>query len=157
MNTSLTTPRVRRDLFATPFGSLFDEFFGEFMSPDRWTPLLGRLPGELPAVMRPRMDVIDKGSAYEVVVDLPGVRKDDINVAIEGAWITINAEAKGSQESKNGDRLLHSERWACAYSRSFELPSEVTEAGADAKFENGVLRLTLPKREPAAVKRLTVH
>lgn len=156
MNTSLTTPRVRRDLFATPFGSLFDEFFGEFMSPQRWS-LFDRLADDVPTVMRPRMDVIDKGSAYEVVVDLPGVRKEDISVAIEGDWVTVNAEAKGERERKNGDRMLYSERWASAYSRRFELPSEVTENGADAKFENGVLRLTLPKREPTAVKRLTVH
>lgn len=157
MNTSLTTPRVRRDLFGAPFGSLVDEFFSEFMAPERWMPLMNRVPGDLPAVARARMDVIDKGSAYEVVVDLPGVRKEDINVAIEGAWITVTAETKREHEAKNGEKLLHSERYAARYARSFELPSEVTESGADARFDNGVLTLTLPKREPNAAKRLTVH
>jgi HSP20 family protein len=157
MNTSLTTPRVRRDLFGAPFGNLFDEFFSEMAAPERWLPLMARWPAELPTVMRARMDVLDKGTAYEIVVDLPGVKKEEINVAVEGRTVSITAEAKREREKKEGEKLLHSERYAASYARSFELPTEVTEKGADARFENGVLTLTLPKREPSAAKRLTVH
>jgi HSP20 family protein len=154
MNTSLTTPR-RRDLFGAPFG-IFDELFGDWMG-ERWMPLMARMPSEMETVPRARMDVLDKGTSYEVVVDLPGVKKEEINVAVEGGRVTITAESKGEHEVKEGERLLHSERYAARYARSFELPTEVTEEGADAKFENGVLTLMLPKREPVAARRVAVH
>lgn len=156
MNTSLTIPRVRRDLFGAPFG-LFDELLGEMMAPERWAPMMARLPAELPAVTRARMDVLDKGATYEIVVDLPGVKKDEINIAVEGARVTISAESKSEKEVKEGEKVLHTERYAASYARSFELPAEVTEEGADARFENGVLTLTLAKRAPTAAKRLEVH
>jgi len=154
MNTSLTTAR-RRDLFGVP-GGFFDELFGGWMS-ERWMPLMGRLPGEMEAVSRARMDVLDKGPIYEVVADLPGVKKEEINVAVEGERVTITAESRTEREVKEGERVLHCERHATRYARSFELPTEVTEQGAEAKFENGVLTLTLPKREPVAARRVAVH
>lgn len=156
MNTALTTPRVRRDLFGAPLG-IFDEFLGELAAPERWLPLMSRRPAEMPAVMSARMDVLDKGTAYEIAVDLPGVKKEEINVAIEGARVSITAESKSEKEVKEGEKLLHSERYLASYARGFELPAEVTEEGADARFENGVLTLTLPKREPVATKRLEIH
>ena len=105
------------------------------------------------------MDVLDKGGNYEVKVDLPGIRKDDIHVGIEGARVSINAESKDSSETKNGtngDKILYSERYTTSYARSFELPAEVTEEGADARFEDGVLTLSLPKRAPTVSKRIAV-
>ncbi len=154
MNTSLTTAR-RRDLFGAPAG-LFDELFGDWMS-ERWMPLMARLPSEIESVSRARMDVLDKGPTYEVVVDLPGVKKEEINVAVEGERVTITAESEAEREVKEGERVLHCERYATRYARSLELPTEVTEQGAEAKFENGVLTLTLPKREPVAARRVAVH
>ena len=91
------------------------------------------------------------------MVDLPGVNKDDINVTVEGARVTLQAESRKEKETKNGERVLHSERTVTSYARAFELPAEVTEDGADAKFENGVLTLTLPKRATVASKRLAVR
>jgi len=157
MNTTLTTPRVRRDLFGTPFGSILDGFFGEMRMPEGWLPMMARLPAEGPAVTGARIDVLDKGATYEIVADLPGVTKEEISVAVEGARVTITAESKREKEVKDGERLLHTERFAARFARSFELPAEVTGEGADARFENGVLRLSLPKREPVAARRLTVH
>jgi len=61
------------------------------------------------------------------------------------------------RESRDGDRVLHAERYATQYARSFELPAEVTEDGAEAAFENGVLKLALPKRATVTSKRLTVR
>jgi len=142
---------VRRE----PLGSLFDEFFSDFFNRAGWTvPARG---AELPASVRARMDVVDKGDKYEVAVDLPGVRKEDIQVSVDGARVAITAENKSEREVKNGAKVLHTERFATSYARSFELPDEVTEEGADAAFENGVLRLTLPKRAQLASKRLTVR
>jgi HSP20 family protein len=71
--------------------------------------------------------------------------------------VTITADSKTEKEVKNGERVLHTERFATSYARSFELPVEVTQDGADAAFENGVLRLTLPKRTQTVSKPLTVR
>ena len=103
------------------------------------------------------MDVIDKGDKFEIKVDLPGVNKDDINVTVEGARVTLQAESRKEKETKNGERVLHSERTVTSYARTFELPVEVTEDGADASFENGVLTLALPKRATVTSKRLAVR
>ncbi len=139
--------------------SAFDEFFNDFFARAGvpvTAPLAARA-NELPAAVRARMDVIDKGDKYEVLVDLPGVKKEDINVTVEGARVAIAAESKGQREIKDGDRLLHTERFASSYARSFELPAEVTEDGAEAAFENGVLKLALPKRATVTSKRISIR
>ena len=138
------------------FNSLVDELFADFFHRAN-VPAARQTTAA--AVSRARMDVLDKGGNYEVKVDLPGIRKDDIHVGIEGARVSINAESKDSSETKNGtngDKILYSERYTTRYARSFELPAEVTEEGADARFEDGVLTLSLPKRAPTVSKRLAV-
>jgi HSP20 family protein len=137
-----------------PRGFLFDELFSDFFNRSGWTVPAGT--ASLPAV-RARTDVIDKGDKYAVSVDLPGMRKEDIQVSIDGARISISAEDKSERQAKDGEKVLHTERYATSYVRSFELPTEVTEEGADASLENGVLQLTLPKRAHATAKRLTVR
>jgi HSP20 family protein len=138
-----------------PARSLVDEIFSDFFNRAGW-PVTART-AELPASVRARMDVVDKGDKYAVSVDLPGVRKEDIQVSIDAARVTVTAENKSEREVKNGEKLLHTERFATSYARSFELPDEISEEGADAAFENGVLRLTLPKRAQVVSKRLTVR
>ena len=138
------------------FNSLVDELFADFFQRAN---VPAARHSNAAAVSRARMDVLDKGGNYEVKVDLPGIRKDDIQVGIEGARVSINAESKDSSEAKNGtngDKILYSERYSTSYARSFELPAEVTEEGADARFEDGVLTLSLPKRAPTVSKRLAV-
>jgi len=149
--TTRLTPLVRRDFFSP----MFDEFFRDFWSRPAWMPAL--LEGEFEPIERARMDVVDKGANYEVTVELPGVQKDDINVSIDGSRVMISAETKSAKEKKEGDKVIYAERSAARYARSFELPTGVTEAGADARFENGVLTLTLPKKSAAQAKRLAVH
>ena len=148
-STMATTPLARRDLF----GSLFDDFFSDAWTRPTW---LARLP-EMPAVARARMDVVDKGDAFEITADMPGVAKEDIDVSVEGSRVAIRAEVKSEKQVKDGDKLLHTERTATTYARSFELPAEVTETGAAAAYDNGVLTLTLPKRAPSAARRLMVR
>ncbi len=137
------------------FNALVDELFSDFFHRSN-VPAARHL--NTTAVSRARMDVLDKGGNFEVKVDLPGIRKDDIHIGIEGARVSINAESKDSSETKdaNGDKVLYSERYSTSYARSFELPAEVTEEGADARFEDGVLTLSLPKRAPTVSKRLAV-
>jgi HSP20 family protein len=134
--------------------SMFDDFFNDFFA-RAGLPLVHT--AEMPSVSRARMDVIDQGDRFEVLVDLPGVRKEDINVTIEGARVAIAAETKRQEQVKDGERVLHSERFAASYARSFELPAEVTEEGAEASFENGVLKLGLPKRATVTSKRLPIR
>jgi HSP20 family protein len=142
---------VRR---SDPFSSLVDDVFSDFFQRTGVVPTRG---GESPTVARARMDVVDKGDKFEIKVDLPGVSKEDINVSVEGARVTLQAEARQQKESKDGERVLHSERTFTSYARSFELPAEVTDQGAQATFENGVLTLALPKRVAVASKRLEVR
>lgn len=149
--TTRLTPFVRRDLFSP----MFDELFRDFWSRPAWMPAL--LEGEFQPIERARMDVVDKGANYEITVELPGVKKEDINVSIDGSRVMISAETKTEKEKKEGEKVIYAERSAARYARSFELPTEVTETGADAHYENGVLTLTLPKRTPAPTKRLEIH
>jgi HSP20 family protein len=137
-----------------PFGALVDDVFNDFFQRAGVVPTLS---GDTSAVARARMDVIDKGDKYEIKVDLPGVGKEDINVSVEGSRVAIQAETRKERETKDGERVLHSERTVTSYARNFELPAEVTEDGADARFENGVLTLALPKRPTVTGKRLVVR
>jgi HSP20 family protein len=151
MSRMMMTPLARRELFGFPF----DDFFNDAWALPTWAGA-GRTP-ENAAIARARMDVTDKGEKFEIKVDLPGVKKEDIEVAIEGNRVSVCATVKEEKKVKEGEKLLHEERYTASYARAFELPAEVTEAGSDAAYENGVLTLTLPKRASAATKRLEVH
>jgi HSP20 family protein len=146
----MTSLTVRRGAF----GPLFDDFLSDLMLSRPAFSSVGA--PEVPTITRARMDVLDKGEKFEITMDLPGVKKEDINVSIEGARVSVNAEAKLERVVKEGERLLHSERYAASYARSFELPAEVTEEAAEAKFENGVLTLALPKRAPVVSRKLMI-
>jgi HSP20 family protein len=135
-----------------PWMPAVDDFFGDF-----WTRFGMPRVMETPALGRALMDVVDKGEAFEVKIDMPGVKKEDINVSIDGERVTISAETKEEKEVKNGDKVLHTERYMTSYARSFELPTQVSDANADAHYEDGVLTLTLPKRAPTASQRLAIH
>jgi HSP20 family protein len=137
-----------------PFGALVDDVFNDFFQRAGVVPARA---AESSTVARARMDVVDKGDKFEIKLDLPGVGKEDVNVSVEGARVSILAESRKQRETKDGERVLHSERSITSYGRSFELPVEVTEDGADASLENGVLTLVLPKRATVAGKRLTVR
>ena len=166
MNAPLTTPLTRRDPVypLTPLTSLFDEFFNDSFGSFWSRPLLSPMSGYSPAlpidyapIARARMDVIDKGNAFFVTIDLPGVRKEDININIEGARVSITAETFAETPIKEGEKRLYTERFARSFARSFELPVEVTEVGAEAVYENGVLMLTLPKHAPVVSHKVAVH
>ena len=132
--------------------------FGDWMD-DVWNRTgLATMPrySDMPAVERALMDVVDKGDHFEIKVDMPGVKKEDIEVSVEGAHVSIRAETRSTKEEKEGDRVLQTERYAAMYARSFELPAEVSEAGSEARYVDGVLTLMLPKRAPLSTKKLTI-
>ena len=126
----------------------FDEVFRGFFRPVR---LEDTQPVQL------KIHVREDDRAYTVHAEIPGVKKEDINVTIDGNHVAISAEVRREKEVKDGARMLRSERYYGKVSRSFVLESEVDESGADANYKDGVLELTLPKKTVAAAKRLTVN
>ncbi len=112
---------------------------------------------ETPA-LKMRIDVCEKGSAYEVKADIPGVRKEDINVRIDGNVVQIDAEVRREKEAKgNGDKVLRSERYYGNVSRTFSLADDVDDSKAEAKYADGVLTLQLPKKTTAAARKVIVQ
>jgi len=134
-----------------PFNDLVDDLFKGFLVRPMYE---GTQAAALPRV---KVDVSEKDGGYLVVADLPGVKKEDIRVDIDGAQVTLSAEVKREKEAKEGERVLHSERSYGKVSRSFTLPQELDEAKAEAKFRDGVLELTLPKKAAAARRAITVQ
>jgi len=98
------------------------------------------------------VDVVDKGDRFGIKVDLPGVNKEDISVAVEGASVSVSAAraATDAPDEPKQIRILRAERAASKYTRTLRLPAEVDGDAAEASFENGVLTLNLPKRVQAA-------
>jgi HSP20 family protein len=102
------------------------------------------------------MDVKEDDKNYTVNAEIPGVKKDDIHVTIDGNQVSISAEVKCLKEEKKDDKLLRSERYYGKVFRSFGLEWDVDEASAQAKYADGVLELTLPKRSSVKAKQLTI-
>ena len=104
-----------------------------------------------------KVDVNEDDKAYTVHADIPGVKKEDIQVTIDGSQVAISAEVKNEKDVKDGEKVLRSERYFGKVSRAFTLTTEVDEATAQAKYDNGVLELRLPKRVTAKTKSLTIQ
>ena len=130
-----------------PFDDLFRGFFVRPME-------LGN-EGTPPTSIK--VDVKEQDGSYVVHAELPGVKKEDIHVTVEGNQVAISAEVKREKEVKEGERVLRSERYFGKVSRSFQLGQDIDDSKAVAKFTDGVLELTLPKRAATASKRLTVE
>lgn len=133
-----------------PADDAFDDIFrGFFMRPMNFD---GRQQD-----IQIKVDVNEDDKAYTVHADIPGVKKEDIQVTIDGSQVAISAEVKNEKEVKNGEKALRSERYYGKVSRAFALTTEVDEATAQAKYDNGVLELRLPKRTTAKTKSLTIQ
>jgi HSP20 family protein len=104
-----------------------------------------------------RVDVSENENAYTLRAEIPGVKKDDISVTIDGDTVAISAEVKNEKEVKNGDRVLRAERYYGKVYRAFTLGQAVEEAATAAKYANGVLELTLPKKAAVQAKRITIQ
>ena len=133
-----------------PFGDLVDDLFRGFV--------VGPVgfEAEVP-VRRMKVDVAEQNGDYKLVAELPGVKKEDIKVNIDGDQVSITAETRVAKEEKDGERVLHSERYVGKVSRAFRLADEIDESRASAKYSDGVLELTLPKKAAAAAKQLTIQ
>jgi HSP20 family protein len=127
--------------------------------------LLGSLPSLLQPATRPsrfRMDVAENENAYRLAIDLPGVRKEDIQVSVHDNELTITAEvrdekAANTEAGNEQPNWLVRERAFGRFSRTIALPENVDDASAEARYTDGVLYLTLPKSRVTSAKRLSVH
>lgn len=128
---------------------LFDDSFEKLFTPTS--------AGEGVASRSPVLDVAETDSAYTVKLEVPGVTKEDVKVAVEGRQITVQAQTQHTEEKKEGERVVYRERSAVSYARTFTLPLEVDQAQANAKLDHGVLTLTLPKRGVRGAAQLTVN
>lgn len=135
----------------------------------RFDPLLGSVddllrrftravPWEVqPVVADIKLDVKEQDNAYVVTAEIPGVKKEDIGVEIDGNVVTIRAESKAENEVKDGGRVVRSERYYGSLFRSFALGADIDESKAEAKYADGVLTLTLPKKlNGGGAKRLSI-
>lgn len=137
-------------IFEPALSDSFESMFKRFMTPARVDVDSGSLDM--------RVDVTEKDGTYTVRVDLPGVKKDDINVRIDGNIVQIDAEVKHEKDTKDsGGKVLRSERYYGAVSRAFTVAQDVDDTKATAKYQDGVLTLELPKKATSTSKRLTVQ
>ncbi|HZZ92016.1 MAG TPA: Hsp20/alpha crystallin family protein [Usitatibacter sp.] len=139
------------------------------MTLTRYQPLTGSLDRVLDELFRPalwqapaaglstfRVDVRQDENAYTVFAELPGVKKDAIHVEIHGDEVAITAETK-REAAKEGSTWLAAERRPGKVQRRIVLPHELDESAAEARFVDGVLELTLPRKAAQAVKRIEVR
>lgn len=104
-----------------------------------------------------KMDVKEDDKSYTVHAEIPGVKKEDIHVTIDGNQVAISAETRQEKEVKEGEKVLRSERYYGKVSRSFSVASDIDESASQAKYNDGVLELVLPKKAATASKRLTIN
>jgi len=131
-----------------PFAEVFPELFRSVLQPIRATAA---------EALEIKVDVKETDAEYSVEAEMPGVKKEDIHVQIDGNRVAIQAETKRESEQKDGERVLRSERYYGSVARSFTLASEIDESRVRAKIDNGVLSLALPKKKAPTSKRITVE
>ena len=135
-------------------GSLFDDFFKDFAPGFYVRPLHG---DGLPAPSQIKVDVKETEGGFTVQAEVPGVPKEDIHVAIDGSVVTLRAEVRQLDQKTEGEKVLRSERFYGAVSRSFQLPADIYAAQSKARYDNGILTLTLPKRVNDTSRRLSIE
>jgi HSP20 family protein len=133
-----------------PFGGMVDDFLkGFFVKPLAYE--------QSEPVRRMRIDVSEHNGEYRVLAELPGAKKEDINVQIEGDQVSITAEVRSEREAREGERVLHSERYSGKVARAFRLGEELDESKAVAKYNDGILELTLPKKATTASRQISIQ
>ena len=135
-------------------GGLFDDFFKDFAPGFYVRPLHG---DGLPQPSQIKVDVKEDDAAYTVQAEVPGVPKEDLHVSVDGNVVSLRAEVRQHDEKKEGEKVLRSERYFGAVARSFQLPMDVEASQAKARYDNGVLTLTLPKKQGTSAQRLAIE
>ena len=131
-------------LMPSIFGeSLFDEFFDDFTRPAK---KVARYNMQTPAVMR--TDVKENETGYELDIDLPGYKKEDVQAQLKDGYLTITASTKSNDEQKDeAGKYIRRERYYGTCSRSFYVGEDIEQEDIKAKFEDGILKIAVPKKE----------
>jgi HSP20 family protein len=133
---------------------LSDPFEGfEDMFKSMWRPVRFEMVAPAPSI---KLELSETDDAYQVKAQIPGVNKDDIKVKIDGDTVSISAETKQQKEEKKNGKVIKSEFQYGEVSRAFSLDTDLDASKADAKYENGVLQLTLPKKPGSSAATLAV-
>ena len=140
-------PLIRNEPLANQLEGLFNELFRPAFV----------LDSNRVETARIRVDVKETPDAYTVHAEIPGVKKEDIAVEIEGNEVTIAAEVKRETETREGEKWLRAERFHGKAERRFALPQEIDEAKANARFADGVLELALPKKQAVTGRKVVVQ
>jgi HSP20 family protein len=139
----------RRSGANNSFDRLFDSVVEDYFAPTK--------SKVAHAHVAPRIDVTESDKAYIVEAEIPGVAKENIKISVDGKNVTLEAEVKREVEQKEGETVVFAERSVKKFSRSFTLATEVDDERTVAKLENGVLTLTLPKKEELRPKQIQVQ
>lgn len=137
-------PVTRRN---SDLNRLFDDTIERFFNTD----------AQANEAFSPALDVTESPQSWTVKLDLPGVAKDDVKIAIDGKQVSVEAEVRKNDERKEGDRVVYRERKVARYARSFTLPAEVDQSESGAKLDSGVLTLTLAKKRATQSAQLQVN
>ena len=155
--TQLANPQ--QSSLATGFDQMFDQFrrsFDDLMSP--FYPFTGITTGTTPlpqlAIRSSIVDLVDEGDQYTIYAELPGFSKDQVDVKVNKDGLIIRAEQKAETEQKNKN-YLHRERAYSAFERVVEFPDEVNPQKVEGTMKDGILQLTIAKKEPKPEERLT--
>ena len=119
--------------------------------------LLRSFRGSMDGVLPFKVDVTESDKAYSVVAEIPGAKKEDIDVTVDRGTVMISAKVERNTEEKEGERIIRSERYSGSMQRMFTLDAAVDETKVDATYENGLLRVTLPKKEASQQQRVTIR
>jgi HSP20 family protein len=133
------------DVYVEPFDNLFRGFFRPVRT------------DTADAAVQIKIDVKEDDKAYTIHAEIPGVKKEDIHVTVDGNQVSLAAEIKRDSETREGEKLLRSERYYGKTYRSFTLGSDVDDATAETKYSDGVLELKLPKKAASNAKRLEIR
>jgi HSP20 family protein len=140
----------------SPFGDIarFDPFYNV----DDWFKGFGMQPFSMDSETAPtiKIDLKENDTTYTVRAEIPGVKKEDVKVQVEGNRVSISCETRQEKEEKEGERVICRECHEGSSYRSFTLGSDVDDTKAEAKYENGTLELTLPKKEGKTARRIEV-
>jgi HSP20 family protein len=153
INSPLST--YRPGAIEDQFGRLIENMFDDFFSPSAIEGGMSRLGGD--GVGSPRLTITENENTFEVQAEMPGVKKEDIKVSVDGQRVSVEGESKREDEQREGDRVVYAERSVRKFQRSFMLPTEVDDNSAEARLEDGVLKLSLPKKQGSEAKRLTIQ
>jgi len=133
--------------FTRSLERLFDDSLGAWAGDNQ---------GAQSAMRSPALDVSETDKAYTVKLDMPGVPKEAVKIAIDGRRINVDAEVRKDDEKKEGERVIYRERSFSRFSRSFTLPEEISQSDSSASMDHGVLTLSLAKRQAKGATHLTV-